>query len=89
MALGICPKGAKCIKENCGLDHSQDPDNGAWARAQGGAVPPPLDVALDALNRDAHHWSKRPCPTCSKITAALGKPFGCDWFRLISEGSGE
>jgi len=37
-----------------------------------------LDEALRALESDLHNWGYRPCPTCSAITAALGRPFGCD-----------
>ena len=37
-----------------------------------------LTEALDALYRDNHRWSTRPCSTCSAISEATGVAFGCD-----------
>lgn len=37
-----------------------------------------LREALDALYKDNHRWSVRPCATCAAITAATGIAFGCD-----------
>lgn len=31
---------------------------------------------------DPHSFSQRPCSTCMAITTLLGRPFGCDSYRL-------
>ena len=40
-----------------------------------------LREALDALDRDGHRFTKRPCGTCAQVTVALVRPFGCDRLR--------
>jgi hypothetical protein len=37
-----------------------------------------LREALDALYKDSHRWSTRPCKTCDAVSTAVGFPFGCD-----------
>jgi hypothetical protein len=39
--------------------------------------PDGLREALYLLYIDGHLWSRRPCATCSKVTASLGFDFGC------------
>ena len=39
-----------------------------------------LDAIAD-LNLDMHQVSKRPCGTCAKMTEAVGRPFGCTFYR--------
>jgi len=48
-----------------------------------------LDAVLSALQADPHQWSSRPCPTCRVITALVGRPFGCNLYRIQREGKGE
>ena len=41
-------------------------------------------IMLDAIadvNLDMHNVSNRPCRTCATVTKAVGRPFGCDFFR--------
>ncbi len=41
-------------------------------------------IMLDAvanLNLDMHQVSNRPCGTCAKMTEAVGRPFGCNFYR--------
>jgi len=42
-----------------------------------------LTTALNELQVDPHMWSQRPCSTCTKVTLALGKPFGCILFAQV------
>jgi hypothetical protein len=37
-----------------------------------------LRAALAELEKDSHQYQTRPCPTCRKVSAALGRAFGCD-----------
>lgn len=39
-----------------------------------------VDV-LDALQKDNHYWSTRPCPTCDKHSRGLGFDLGCTKYR--------
>ena len=50
-----------------------------------------LVEALDALYKDHHRWSVRPCETCAAVSKALGVPFGCDRMagRALAEGAGK
>lgn len=41
-----------------------------------------FEIAADRIYADPHQWSTRGCATCKEITALLGKPFGCDRYRL-------
>lgn len=36
-----------------------------------------VEPILALIQNDPHHWSTRPCSTCSSITTIIGKPFGC------------
>lgn len=36
---------------------------------------------LEALDRDPHQWSRRPCPTCDPVSGAFAIPFGCTGYR--------
>lgn len=36
-----------------------------------------LTESIDALSKDWHAVSMRGCPTCKRISDAIGKPFGC------------
>lgn len=40
-----------------------------------------LLLAVATLSIDGHVYGSRPCPTCAKMTQAIGEPFGCDYFR--------
>lgn len=37
----------------------------------------PLREAVEALGKDMHVVSTRPCATCQVLSNLLGKPFGC------------
>jgi len=45
-----------------------------------------LRAALRELSTDMHMVSKRPCFTCSKASAALGEPFGCEAYAASALG---
>ncbi len=40
-----------------------------------------LFAAIEQHSIDMHQASLRPCDTCRKMTAALGKPYGCYAFQ--------
>lgn len=40
------------------------------------------EKVADLIYSDPHKWSKRGCQTCTAITALIGRPFGCDRYRL-------
>ena len=44
-----------------------------------------LREAIIALDYDPHNYSKRGCPTCERLTDALGEPFGCIRYRMTGE----
>jgi len=35
------------------------------------------NTIIDLIRDDAHQHSTRPCATCRKITAMIGRPFWC------------
>ena len=39
-----------------------------------------VGAMLDLLQEDGHHWSNRPCQTCTAISGLAGRPFGCVKF---------
>jgi hypothetical protein len=40
-----------------------------------------LATAIAELSVDMHQVSSRPCPTCRKMSKAIGRPFGCYAYR--------
>lgn len=44
-----------------------------------------METVLKLIQNDSHHWSKRPCSTCSSISTIVGKPFGCYKYREDKE----
>jgi hypothetical protein len=78
-------KHQKEVEEAAGM-----PIDWGMANAATVAVPPTvegklheIEVSLNELQADPHMWSTQPCSTCSKITLALGKPFGCVLFAQV------
>ena len=54
-----------------------------WASVNVELLPlrPQILVAFNLLQADPHQWGDRSCPTCTAISAIIGKPFGCDQYR--------
>lgn len=48
-----------------------------------------VDHIMLRLDADPHQWSKRPCATCSSITKAIGRDFGCVRYAKSSLSFGE
>jgi hypothetical protein len=44
-------------------------------------------TAFELIYADPHQWSTRPCQTCRAVTAILGKPFGCERYRIAREST--
>lgn len=52
------------------------------------ALPPPesadrtvhllAETVAQLLERDPHHFSSRPCPTCTAVSALVDRAFGCE-----------
>jgi hypothetical protein len=46
-----------------------------------------INSAITTLSVDGHVYGPRPCPTCDKMTKAIGKPFGCDAVSQFNENA--
>lgn len=45
-----------------------------------------LDAITDAVFKDPHQWSDRPCETCRVISVIVNKPFGCYKYQERKKG---
>lgn len=77
ICLFNAPSGANCYRSGTGRDMEEVVK--AAARVL-------IASALNILQSDPHQWSMRPCPTCRAVSAIVGRPFGCDLYRIQCDG---